>query len=166
LKVNKLSWFIVFFLLFVSFQAQAGLEISVDTDKTVYQSGEDVVITITAFNPTTEPITLTSGFYFTTYIIDGVYNWAEGKSGPDVIIELTIGAGEAVTWDHVYGVYERDEYLLGIGVHTVVGEVRAFELQGQSRSNAVEFEVIPEPASMLLLGCGAIILRKLNRIVR
>jgi hypothetical protein len=41
-----------------------------------------------------------------------------------------------------------------------MGEERAFELQGQSRRNAVEFEAVPEPASILFLMCGAVILRK------
>ncbi len=55
------------------------VDVSVATNKLVYELGEDVVVFVIAYNPNPEPITLTGGFYFASYKMDGVYDWAEGR---------------------------------------------------------------------------------------
>ncbi len=137
------------------------VDVSVATDKSTYQLGEEVAISVTAYNPNTEAVTLTCGFYETSYIMDGVYDWAEGRSGPAVIIYVTIEPDDFVTWELNHGTNEMQEYPLSVGIHSLVGEVLAGELLdiGQSKSSPIEFEVVPEPVSILLLGMGVIGIR-------
>jgi hypothetical protein len=157
--MKKLS-IIAGLLIVLSFSAHATLQITVDTDKDVYQVGEDIAITITAYNPTTEPVIMTGGFYFTTYIMDETYDWAKGKSGPAVVVTVTVDPGESISWDHMHGINECLEYPLEIGVHSIVGKILAYELRGQNQSEPVEFSVIPEPFSLSFLFLGSFFIRK------
>jgi hypothetical protein len=143
------------------------VDISVSTDKATYSLDEDVVVSITACNPNSEPVTLTGGFYFASYIMDDVYDWVEGRSAPQVIQKLTIDPGDSITWDLTHGSYEMQEYPLTLGKHMVVGEVLAIELIGDGKSAPVEFDVVPEPATILLLTlgiCGMRIVRHRQRM--
>ena len=144
-----------------SLSRAAIVDISVETDKPIYQLGEDVDISVTAYNPNTEAVTLTCGFYESSYIIDEVYDWAEGRSGPSVITYVTIEPYDFVTWELNHGINEMQDYPLGIGIHSLVGEVLAAELLdiGESESPPIEFTVVPEPATALLFGLGICLLR-------
>jgi len=135
------------------------VDINVATDKTTYSLGEEVVVFITAYNPNPEPVTLTGGFYFASYIMDEVYDWAEGRSAPQVILKVTINPGDSITWDLTHGSYEMQEYPLTLGKHMVVGEVLAVELIGDGKSAPVEFDVVPEPATILFLTLGICAMR-------
>ena len=139
------------------------VDITVATDKESYLLGEEVIVSVTAYNPNPEPVTLTGGFYFATYIMDGIYDWAEGRFSPAVIVYLTIEPDDSFTWNLTHGSYEMQEYPLAFGIHTVVGQVLAAELIGDGKSAPVEFEVIPEPTTLLLLSLGTVILRKKRR---
>lgn len=133
------------------------VDITVATDKESYLLGEEVIVSVTAYNPNPEPVTLTGGFYFASYIMDGIYDWVEGRSGPPVIIYLTIEPDDSFTWNLTHGSYEMQEYPLALGIHTVVGQVLAVELIGDGTSASSEFEVIPEPSTFLLLVIGIVL---------
>ncbi len=132
------------------------VDISVATDKEIYQLNEEVTVVVTAYNPNQEPVTL--GFpsaLTTTYLMDGVFNWSEGKVFAPSGLQLTIEAHEFATWELTHGSKEMGLYALDVGVHSVVGEV-----VGYGQSEAVEFEVIPEPATILILSFGVFWARK------
>jgi hypothetical protein len=149
-----MRFLIIFFVLAVC--AQATLEISVATDKTAYQPGENVDIFIRVFNSGSTSENLYSGFYFTTYIMDGVYDWAD-RSQPMVIVTVTLLPVETRTWEMTHGFNEMQTYPLDIGTHSVVGGA------GSLRSMPVEFQVVPEPAALSLLALGVFLLgRKRN----
>jgi hypothetical protein len=135
--------------------AGASLQISVATDKPVYQINETVGISITVSNSGSTSETLYGGFYFTTYIMDGIYNWAVGRSGPDVVLSITILPGQSKTWDMSHGLYELQEYPLVVGSHSVVGGAGYTLL-----SSPVEFQVVPEPVTISLLAFGFLLLRR------
>ncbi len=135
------------------------VDISVATDKEIYQLNEDVIVFVTAYNPNQEPVTLGFGSSLTTtYLMDAVFNWSEGKVFNPSGRQLTIEANESFTWDITHGSIEMNLYALDLGVHSVVGEV-----VGYGQSEAINFEVIPEPATILLLGCGVFWARKEHR---
>ena len=120
-------------------ECETVIEVITTTDKSTYLLGEEVTVFVTAYNPNSERVTLGGGFYFASYIMDGVYDWAEGRSAPAVITSMTIEPHDSCTWELKHGSYELGVYPLNVGTHTVVGEV-----VGYGESTPVEFEVRSE----------------------
>lgn len=131
----------------------ATLEISVATNKAVYQLDEMVDISIAVVNSGSTSETLYGGYYFTTYVMDGVYDWAN-RSGPQVVLEITFLPGELKTWEMSHGFNEMQDYPLTLGTHSVVGGA-GFTLL----STPVDFQVVPEPATVLFLSIGTLLIR-------
>lgn len=133
------------------------VEVSVATDKPTYQLNEEVTVFVTAYNPNSETVTLNGGIPFASYVMDGTYNWADWHTSPlPVIIPLTIQPNDSFTWNMTHDAQEMQRYPLAIGVHTVIGEVLAIELIGDGESAPLEFEVIPEPTTILLMVIGVL----------
>jgi hypothetical protein len=135
------------------------INITTITDKESYLLAEEVVVSVTAYNPDLNPVTL----YFATsleasYLMDGVYDWSEDKLFSQVPTSVTIDPYGYYTWQLTHGPTEMEAYPLEIGAHTVVGEV-----VGYGNSSTVQFQVIPEPAAMLLLTLGGLLLTSRRR---
>ena len=146
------------FLLFLtsSLCSATIVEVSITTDKPTYLLGEEVTVFVTAYNPNPEPVTL----YFAeslkaSYLMDGIFDWTEGKGWPTIPTQVVIDAHDIHTWNLSHGSPEMAIYPLSIGTHTVVGEV-----VGYGQSAPVEFEVIPEPATVVLFGMGIVWIRQ------
>ncbi len=131
------------------------VDISVETDKPVYQLGDDVVVSVIAINPTDEPIQLSfESTLQATYQTDDVFDWTEGKSFFQWVTYVDLPAFGLHRWDLTHGSEERELYPLDLGTHTVVGEV-----VGYGTSGSIQFEVIPEPATILSVVLGFMIIR-------
>lgn len=145
---------IMILLVFANIGIASVVDITVATDKSTYQLGEYVTVSITAYNPNPQPVTLTFGNPLrATYILDNVYDWAsERSSQPQVMGYVTIQPNDSVTWNLTHDVPEMQRYSLGIGTHSVVGRSLAWELAGSGTSTPVQFEVIPEPATLAIFG--------------
>jgi hypothetical protein len=151
-------------LVFVGPLSASIVDISVATDKSTYQLGEYVTISITAYNPNPQPVTLNGGIPLESYVMDGTYNWADWHTSPlPVIISKTIQSNDSFTWNLTHDAQEMQRYPLGIGTHIVVGKILALELIGNNQSAPIQFEVIPEPATFVLFGPGLLIVRPLLR---
>ena len=132
------------------------VDVSVATDKPQYQFEEDVIVSVSAYNPTESPVTLTFGSDIqTSYWMDSIYDWEEGRSRLTVITYVKIAAYDSYTWQMTHAAYERTQYPLDLGAHTVVGEVLGYGL-----SDPVEFEVIPEPSTIIMISIGVIWFKK------
>jgi hypothetical protein len=135
------------------------VNVSTITDKETYLFGEQVVVSVTAYNPEPNPVTL--GFATSlqaSYLMDDVYDWTEGKYFIQFGGQLTIDPYGSYTWDLTHGYYEMELYPLDVGTHTVRGEVVEY-----GYSSPVQFEVVPEPATILLLTLGSLLLTKRRR---
>jgi intracellular proteinase inhibitor BsuPI len=135
------------------------VDISVATDKSKYVLGEYVTVYISAYNPNTETVSL--GFpsaLQATYIMDDIFDWSNDKVYTPVPTGLSIDPGASHIWTLYHGNSEMDSYPLNIGTHTIVGEVINY-----GQSTPVEFEVVPEPASFVLLLLGGFVTRKLKK---
>lgn len=146
----------IMILLCISGIAEATIvDITVATDKESYLLGEEVIVSITAYNPNPEPVTLYFGSsLLATYLMDDVFDWSEGRIFEPVNLQLTIQPYNFHTFDLKHGLYEMSLYPLDFGTHTVVGEVVRY---GQSAQ--VQFDVVPEPSTLLILGFGTLLLR-------
>ena len=135
------------------------VDISVATDKQIYQLNEEVTVSVTAYNPNLEPVTLRFGSTLVaSYFMDDTYYWHENKIFAPVLLHKEIEPDSCFTWNLTHGSKEMGLYALDLGVHSVVGEV-----VGYGQSEAINFEVIPEPVTILLLGCGVFWARKKHR---
>jgi len=135
------------------------VDICAATNKPVYELGEEVVVFVIAYNPNPEPVTLTFGSALQrSYLMDGIYDWRTGHGWTLYPTQRTIDPYDSHTWQLTHGTYEMTIYPLGVGAHTVIGEV-----VGYGYSTPAEFDVIPEPATILLLAVGAVLLRPRDR---
>ena len=141
------------------------VDISVSTDKPTYQLGEYVTISVTAYNPNPEPITLSFSGRKATYIIDDTYDLADAPFYPQVSY-TTIEPYSSFTWDLTHDYWGMKEYFLLVGTHTLVGQLWAGELGEDNMTSPVQFEVIPELATFALFGLGLLIFRRLSRMPR
>ena len=137
--------------------AMPALELTVATDKPSYSFGEDITVSVTAYNPNDYEVTLEFGSTLqASYIMDDVYDWSSDGIFLAVVTEVTVGAQSSYNWD-----LEHDwEYTVGpdtygydlsIGTHSVVGALQpVFQSPGDYTyySQAVEFEVVPVPGDV------------------
>ena len=147
-------------ILLVESEAMATIvDIFATTNKPVYELGEEVVVSVIAYNPNPEPVTL--GFVDAlqaSYLMDNTYDWKDHHGAWLVVTEQRIEAFSPHTWTLVHGADEMETYLPTLGTHTIVGEVL-----GYGQSTPVGFEVVPEPATMLILCIGIIGVRWKHR---
>ena len=151
MEVLKRFLVIVLFLIFAGELNASIVEISVATDKPIYQLGEYVTVSITAYNPTSETVIL--GFPTTlqaSYLLDGTFDWAN-RPCLQIPSGRIIDAYDSYTWNLNHGSGEMAFYPLAVGIHSVVGEVI-----GYGFSEPIQFEVVPEPGTLLLLALGAV----------
>ena len=134
---------------------QAGaddIQLTVATDKSIYSIGEDITVSVTAYNPGAKSVTLTfPSSLQASYIMDDVYDWIEGGYFfLTVITEVTLPPGTYHTWEQ-----EHDwEYTLGpdtfgydlsVGTHSVMGVLDAYDglphISYSYSSDPVQFEI-------------------------
>ncbi len=128
------------------------VDICAATNKPTYFLGEDVVVFVIAYNPNPEPVTLTfPSSMQASYLMDNTYDWKDHHGSWPVVTEQIIEAFNPHTWTLIHGADEMETYLPAIGTHTIVGEVL-----GYGQSATVEFEVVPEPGTILFLMMGMI----------
>jgi len=150
--MNKKILMVTVFLIFAGTVCASTVDISVATDKSTYQLDETVIVSVTAYNPNSQPVTLQfPSALQATYLMDNTFNWTQGKGFDLTPVERTINQYSSYTWNLNHGIYETTFYPLNIGTHTVVGEV-----VGYGVSSPVQFEVVPEPTTFLLFSIGTI----------
>jgi hypothetical protein len=131
------------------------VDITVATDKESYLLGEEVIVSVIAYNPNPEPVTL--GFTTSlqaSYLMDGVFNWSEGRQFNPIPTGRVIQPYDSYTWIISHDSHAMTIYPMEVDIHSVVGEV-----VGYGQSAPLHFEVIPEPATFLLFGLGVLLLR-------
>jgi len=149
----KTAGFISLVLLFTQSALAADIEVVVQTDKTSYSVGEDVVVFVTAFNPTDSEITLMfASSCQATYHMDGWFDYMHEKGCAWWITSVVIGPNDSHTWTMVHDSHERDYCPLYPGKHSVVGEVLSY---GLSRSEPAEFEVVGEAPKIYVSTTGS-----------
>ena len=167
-------FFIIIVIVILSPSAQASLNISAFTNKSVYELGETVNITITVFNSGSTAETLFGGGFYTNdggedgsggttdYIMDDNYIWSDwhkiDTGGSGLMWMKDFQPGQTDTWVMSHGTQHMQDYPLNVGSHSIVGKA-GFDLY----SNPISFEVIPEPATITLLTIGAFLAGRRRR---
>jgi len=138
----------------------AGTQITASTDKSYYQPGETVHIFVSAYNPTSTEITL--GFSSScqaSYLLDGTYRWDQNKIFSVGCTQRTIPPYQSYTWQFDHDAREQTLYSLAVGTHTIQGLVFSGLTDYQS-SDSASFQIVPEPATLFLLGLGGLLIRR------
>jgi hypothetical protein len=157
-------FFIIIVIVILSPSAQASLNISAFTNKSVYELGETVNLSITVFNSGSTAETLmgggkylmedgSGGIISTDYIIDDTYIWSDRygvTDGTGIMWMREFQPGQTDSWVMSHGTLQMQDYPLDVGMHSVVGKA-GFDLY----SNPISFQVIPEPTTISLLALGA-----------
>ncbi len=157
--IKKAEILTILILLLFGITNATAVNISTITDKNTYLLGEEVIVYVTAYNPNPEPVTL--GFLTSlqaSYLMDGVFNWSEHRQFNPIPTGRIIEPYDSYTWNLSHDSYAMTIYPLDIGYHTVAGEV-----MGYGYSSPVQFEVVPEPATILLLTLGSLLLTRRRR---
>ncbi|MHC4474044.1 MAG: right-handed parallel beta-helix repeat-containing protein [Planctomycetota bacterium] len=116
--------------------AATDLEITAETDKPVYTFGEDVTVSVTAYNPTDSPITLAFGSTCQAwYLMDGWYYYSTACGWAATFV--TVAPNDSHTWTMVHDSYQRYTCPLRPGKHSVVGIMYGY-------TEPVEFEIVGE----------------------
>lgn len=158
-KTKKKILMLGAFLIFGGMVHASTIDISAATNKPTYQLGEYVTISVTAYNPNPQPVTL----YFSsslqaTYLIDNTFDWTQGKGFAQEPTQQTISPYGSYSWNLIHD-NEMAIYPLGLGNHSVTGTVINY-----GTTSPIEFEVVPEPATFLLLATGWAFIRHKRRI--
>ncbi|HTY09543.1 MAG TPA: T9SS type A sorting domain-containing protein [Bacteroidota bacterium] len=99
------------------------IEVGVWTDKPIYNYGDTVAVTVTAFNPQADTITLTFGSACqTSFVIDTFY-LSRYMACAQIITSRVIPPHSAVRWDPMDYPCPCRVSPLPVGSHAVIGEV-------------------------------------------
>ena len=137
------------------------IEVSVITDKPTYLLGENIGLSVTAFNPNNYEISLDALSY---YNIDDVA-WLPIYT---MIVRppIPLSPFSSYSWhfEHFHG-SPLDPMLypfLEVGVHSVVGQA-AVDTEPYVQSVPVQFTVAPEPATIVFIFTGMLALASAHR---
>ncbi len=112
--------------------AQSPLVVTVRTDRTAYEPGAPVTLTVIASNPTNAPVTLN---FSTGQIYDAiisaapggaeVWRWSGGRFFTQALANRTVAPGESLTFTETWNQRTMADTLVAPGVYTVEGVVTA-----------------------------------------
>jgi hypothetical protein len=152
---KKVFFVVVLILVVIQTYTAMGtpIEVSVITDKPIYLLGEEIGLSVTAFNPNDYEISLDARAY---YNIDNVA-WLPFYT-MEVKPPIPLPPLSSYTWyfEHHHGPPLDPEFypLLEVGIHSVVGKA-AVDTESYIQSYPpVHFTVVPEPATIVFILTG------------
>lgn len=121
----------------------SSIAVSVQTNKTSYPEGEDVIITVTASNAgSTDAVLNFNSTLQADYTIDGSYRWSTGRSFATTLTSVTVLAGGTYDWNFTH---KKTDFALGVGTHEIVGEVVGY---GSSTALTITITAVVIPAEI------------------
>jgi len=150
-----------------------GIEYYLQTDKAVYDLGENVEMLYRVTNLTENPVDIGDvligpwcDFFVTDDDNTDIWQWMRvpPPSGWEMLhLEPYESKELQITWDMISDNatpwVSDDDYPIGPGSYRITGELKLSGAYSDRKVPvSVSIEVIPEPASMLLLGTGLLIL--------
>ena len=157
-----------------------GIEYYIQTDKSIYDLGENVEILYRVTNLSGSPVDIGEvlncayawcNFFITDDDNTDIWEYLRGGGPPCGWIMLHLEPDEfreyQKTWDMISdnGTYSNpdDDYPVGPGRYNITGELELSNAYKHKKVPvSVSIEIVPEPASVLLFALGALLLRKRN----
>ncbi len=118
---------------------EPGLKVTARLDKAVYAMEETITLDITAFNPSSEPITIYSSgsLIYESYRIDGTFDPFSFEMALPSQRHMTIAPNASHTWTREIPIQDHYWYTFTPGTHSITGV-----LINYAESDMVEFEII------------------------
>lgn len=145
-----------------------GVNYNVETDKSQYLLTEPVQMTFTI--STLEDVTLVSEYQPTqNFWVEGYWQAVDDVQPGGIEVELL--ASESLTFQHAWDQRDNDGRFVLPGQYNVVGGSLLWQIlpsnsippdELEYRTDYTTITIVPEPATLLLLGIGVVMLRRLK----
>ena len=140
------------------------IEYYMQTDNAVYNLGEEVQMLYRVTNRGDEEVYFefptNKQYHFRVSLIDGTHIWQMDTDAADVVTYFTLQPDESKEFNEIWGQVNdngtrggTDDYPVELGNYQVIGEFY-IPITDHYVPVSVSIQIIPEPASLLLLGMG------------
>ncbi len=132
------------------------------TDKSVYTLGENVELLYRVTNVGGDAITFSFGdqvqYRFSVDKNDS-FIWGVPKVGFPALSEFVLQPGEHKEYAEVWDMLDNQGITITPGLYNVTGSLNYLTVHERYVPVSVQIEIIPEPATIFLLGIGCFLLR-------
>jgi hypothetical protein len=145
-----------------------GIEYYIQTDKSVYNLGENVLMLYRVTNSTDETVTFSFPHYPQYQFWaekDGEQVWSAVNGRLDVLTKLTLMPGEFREFPDdypppfIWDMRDNENNLVDLGTCNVIGGLYTRSGYYDYTKVAVSIDIVPEPSSFLLLALGLLGIR-------
>ncbi len=132
---------------------------SLQTDKSIYTTGENVLLTYEVYNPSDSPVEFThySGAAFFAYAFLGQEEvWYFPKAATANIWTEIFQPHETTVRHFAWDLDHEDYPPIGPGQYTLFASVHGSTAIGQGTVASTVITIVPEPATLMLLGSASL----------
>ncbi len=105
----------------------------------VYDMADTITLDITAFNPSSEPMTISSSgsWMYESYRIDGTFDPYSFEMAMPSVRHMTIAPNASYTWTRKIPIQDHYWYTFTPGTHSITGVLISY-----AESDMIEFEIV------------------------
>ncbi|UCE99960.1 MAG: PEP-CTERM sorting domain-containing protein [Planctomycetota bacterium] len=149
---------------------QDNIEYVMQTDKSVYNLGENVQMLYGVINRGNDSVTFHFDYvvqYYFTAESNGKLIWDEPKANFPALTSFTLLPGYFKQYTETWNMRNNQGEFITVGSYEITGSLGPFSLDIEDQNRyvpvSVQIQVVPEPATICLFGLGSLILLRKRR---